>query len=489
MSRRQLLKGMAAAGGASMAAAATGFGTLAGATPPAAGSAELASASGSAAKLTGTLVFPSDPAYDAARALWDGVFVSYPLVVVFCQNATDVVHALAWSRQHGVGLRPRSGRHCLEGWSSLDGGVVVDVSHLKSVSYNPANQTVKIGTGLTQGEMVAALAKSGRTIPSGSEASVGMGGVTLGGGIGTFARHMGLTCDNLVALDMVVPQGSSGAQLLHVDRRHHPDLLWASRGGGGGNFGIATSFTFATHPMPTVSHFTLTWDWSNVSGVFNAWQHWAPRVDRRLGSTFAVLPKSTNQLVADGLFTGSPATLRTLLRPLLAVGSPKVTIETLPYDAYFAKVNSGPRQMANWRFSSSWVYKPLPAAAMAVVERFMAVAPAPGCNYWCLNWGGATEKPPPGGSAFPWRKALYFAEPGAGWNDPAQSGPVEIWLSQFRQAMRPFVEGAYVNVPDGAFGNWGELYYGPHFARLRRVKSAYDPANVFNFAQSIPPAR
>ena len=201
-----------------------------------------------------------------------------------------------------------------------------------------------------------------------------------------------------------------------------------------------------------------------------------------------MLPKSTNQLTAEGIFIGSESKLRKLIQPLLAVGNPTLTIENLPYDTFYANSNSGPRSFANWLFTSSWVYKPLPQAALTVIENFMTTAPAPACNFWCLNWGGATGTPPLGGSPFPWRTALYYAEPGAGWNDPAQTGPTEIWLAQFRQAMRPFVGRAHTSTfPTTPLGTGDTLYYGPNFARLRQVKSAYDPLNVFTFEQSIPP--
>ncbi len=267
VSRRQLFKGIAAAGaaGAVLSAADLGAGpvpTLLGGTPEAGALDELTAFP---SQLTGKVVYPGDPRYDAARALWDGLFVTYPLVIVFCQNAIDVLNALTWARQNGVALRPRSGRHSLEGWSSVDGGVIIDVSAIKGVSVDPGSQTATVGAGLNQGEIIAALGQSNRTLPTGAEATVGVAGATLGGGIGFLSRSMGLSCDNLLGLDMVIPQGKKGAQLIHVDGSNYSDLLWASRGGGGGNFGIATSFTFKTFPLPTVVHFTVTWDWSNPS--------------------------------------------------------------------------------------------------------------------------------------------------------------------------------------------------------------------------------
>jgi FAD/FMN-containing dehydrogenase len=193
------------------------------------------------AGLTGRLVYPTDPAYDAARQGWDALFSSYPSVVNFVQSSDDVVSALAWARTHDTTLRVRSGRHSLEGWSSIDGGIVIDVSDLESIDVDREAKVARVGTGVTQGELVAALTGTGLGFPTGDEASVGLGGVILGGGIGVLSRQMGVACDNLLGVDVVVPKGRRGARLVRANEQTNADLLWACRGGGGGNFGIAAS--------------------------------------------------------------------------------------------------------------------------------------------------------------------------------------------------------------------------------------------------------
>jgi FAD/FMN-containing dehydrogenase len=476
LSRRDIVAGLAAAG----AGAVVGI--------PAIHGLAVAASAQTPVELTGRLVFPTDPGYDVARQLWDRIFVTYPLVVVYCEKPDDVRNAVAWCRENGVTLRARSGGHSLEGWSSVDGGVVIDVSRLKQVSIDKTAGLATVGTGLTQGEAVAAFGAEGFAIPTGSEASVGLGGVTLGGGIGLLSRSLGVTCDSLVGVDMVVPDGARGAKLIHVDEQENADLLWACRGGGGGNFGIATAFTFRVHAIGPVAPFKVTWDWSDPAAAFNAWQSFAPTADNRFGSTFVFLPRAANAVEAEGVFTGSADEARALLAPLIGAGNPQVTVSDTSWPEHFVAINPPGRSFANWRFSSSWAYEALPKEALDVIVEFMSDAPAPACNYWCLSWGGATRTEPPGGSAFFHRDPLYYAEPGAGWNDASQTGPVAVWLARFRQAMRPFVRGAYVNVPDAALGDWGEAYYGPNFARLREVKRLYDPTEVFRFPQSIPPA-
>lgn len=446
-------------------------------------------AEGGAAQLTGTVVTPDDPGYDAARMPWSRFLADRPQVVVFADHPDDVVNAIAWARQNGVPLRARSGRHALApDMSSVAGGAIIDVSRLKDAQVDVETGIATVGTGLTQGEIVELLGASGHTIPSGAEDSVGIAGVTLGGGIGLLSRSLGVTCDSLIALDIVVPDGADGARLIRADADNNPDLLWACRGGGGGNFGIATSFTFRIHPVDDITHFTLNWDWSEPKAVFEAWQRLAATVDRNFGSTFVFLPRESNVIEADGIYRGSEDDLREILEPLMAVGAPGEMFETKSYLDFFRAANAGPRSFDNWQFTSSWAREPLPGEAIETILRYMSDAPAPACNYWCLNWGEATKTEPPGGSAFVHRDALYYAEPGAGWNEPARTAPVAEWLSAFGREMRPFVHGGYVNVPDPGFTDWGTLYYGDKFPRLRQVKRRYDPHDVFNYPQSIPPA-
>ena len=210
-------------------------------------------------KLTGRLVFPDSPDYESARLGWARQFSRFPLVIVFCQNVQDVVNAISWCREHDVAFRARSGRHALEGWSSLDGGVVIDVSDMNQIHVDERAGVATVQTGATQGAVVDALGQMGYTIPSGGEGTPGIGGVILGGGIGLLARSMGLACDHLLGVEMVIPSGKQGAQVIQADEHNNADLLWASRGGGGGNFGIATSFTLDIRPISTVTIYEATW--------------------------------------------------------------------------------------------------------------------------------------------------------------------------------------------------------------------------------------
>ena len=486
ISRRTALKMFGAAAGS-----ATVFGATGGLFSPAAGAPAATRAAARAAigsELTGRVVFPSDAMYEAARQGWDSLFSSYPSAIVFAQNSDDVVNAITWARTHDTALRVRSGRHSLEGWSNVDGGIVIDVSDLKRIEIDRNAKTATVGTGVNQGELVAALAGTGLGFPTGDEAGVGLGGVVLGGGIGLLSRRMGVGCDNLLALEMVVPNGTAGARVVRADETRNSDLLWASRGGGGGNFGIATSYTLQLHPLPDpVTIFKVNWSFAALHEAFDAWQGWAPAADARIGSTLVVLTPS-NGVEADGVFLGSRASLGDLLSPLTAVPGAQVQTSSSSWADRYVSMNSGPRQNAYWKFTPAWAYHKLSSTALDTVGEFMAKAPADACNFWSLAWGGAVRRPPTGGTAFYHRKPLYYAEPGAGWNDPSLTTACVTWIGEFREAMLDHVQGGYVNVPDRAIAEFGTSYYGTNFDRLRQIKTTWDPDQVFHFEQSIPPA-
>jgi FAD/FMN-containing dehydrogenase len=440
------------------------------------------------AQLTGRVIHPDSPGYPKARTDWDGLYRSYPLAVVFAKTAEDVVNAITWARQNDVALRARSGRHSLEGWSNVSGGIVIDVSEMKSARLDPASRTVTIGAGLTQGEIVTTLSEGGFAVPTGGEATVGLAGATLGGGLGFLTRNFGMACDNLMAAEVVIPSGDDGAKAITADEHNNSDLLWALRGAGNGNFGIVTSFTYRMHPLKQVSLLEAQWNgFENLRGVFDAWQRQAPTTDLRLSSVLDIGRDRIDLLAV--LQSGSPAEAKELLAPVLSVGKPDVSVQAGSWAAIFARLQppseSAIEKAKNWKFFSQFITEPYPAEAIDIVGKFMTNAPSEVSDYFCSSLGGAVKTAPPGGSAFAHRDALFYAEPGAGWNGDAITPRAHAWIAEFSQALRPYVSGAYVNVPNPGMLDWQAAYWGDHYARLREIKAKYDPDNVFQYEQSI----
>ncbi len=405
---------------------------------------------------------------------------------MFCSDTQDVVNAVEWARQEGIAFRPRSGRHGVDGWSSLDGGLVIDVSRMKSVKIDETARTATVGTGLVQRETVPALGQRGFVVPTGSEGGVGLGGVMPAGGFGLLTRNLGLASDNLLAAEIVVPDGSRSAKVIQATEHTNSDLLWAFRGGGGGNFGIATSYTLKLHELSEVQLLIASWaGHGDLGAVLRTWQRDAPVADERL--TSALEADSDHFELTALMHGGSRQELEKGLASLLAIGKPDVTVMEGFWPDLYANADRAP-DLPFWKFYSAFVTQPFPDEAIDLVLHYMGNTPTPPSNFFLSAFGGAVRHEPPGGSAFPHRDALFYWEPGAAWDDPALNAKALNWAADFWKALRPYSNGAYVGVPNAPAADWEREYYGTNRERLRQVKAKYDPQNVFSFEQSIPPA-
>ncbi|MET7846806.1 FAD-binding oxidoreductase [Streptomyces avermitilis] len=491
-SRRGLLRATAAAG----AGAVVLPGITAAEAPGASAATDAAEhATCGPAKLTGRIVRPHDPGYADASLGWDELFVHYPLVIVYAQETQDVVNALTWARQHDVALRVRSGGHSLEGWSNVDNGIVIDVSELKWAHIDTASRIATVGAGLNQLEAVTALAEKDLAVTTGTEGTVGLSGATLGGGFGFLTRYLGMACDSLIGAEVVVAAGADCAKVIKADVKNNSDLLWALRGAGNGNFGIVTSLTYKVSPLKSVAYVQATWDGlGDLHGVFDTWQRTAPIADNRLGTQLEI---HRGEILLFGVLAeGSEAEAEELLAPILSVGHPNVSVQVGNWgDVYAGFQIPTADEPANWKFFSQFTTEPFPRKAISLIASFMRDAPSDDSNFFTQAFGGAVRRSPRGGTAFPHRDALFYSEPGAGWGTRGQAGSgdeitpqAQAWIAEFSQALRPYVNGAYVNVPNIGMQDWETAYWGSNFDRLRKIKAKYDPRNVFQYEQSIPPA-
>ncbi|WP_087080621.1 FAD-binding oxidoreductase [Mycobacterium dioxanotrophicus] len=444
--------------------------------------------------LTGEVVRPGDSGYEAARVGYNLLYSSHPEAIVFCTETADVVNALAWARQNDVPVRARSGGHSLEGWSAVDGGLVIDVSRMKSTQIDGASSTATVGAGLNQLEAVRALGKAGVAAPTGTEGTVGLVGATLGGGFGLLTRRFGMASDNLLAAEVVVATADGGATTIIADEENNTDLLWALRGAGNGNFGIVTALTYKVHPLTQVIYVTVKWPGLlDLQEVFAAWQTVAPHTDNRLTSQLEI-HRDEVKLVGV-LAGGSENEAVQMLAPILSVGDPEVAVK----DAGWADIYAGfqipvEEEPANWKYHSQFISQPFPPEAIGLVASLMAKAPTSTCDYFTNAFGGAvTSTEPAGGSAFAHRDALFYAEPGAGWGtrgavaaaDDQLTAECLAWIADFGEALSPFVNGAYVNVPNADMAGWEAAYWGSNVDRLRIIKAKYDPDEVFSYEQSL----
>jgi FAD/FMN-containing dehydrogenase len=456
------------------------------------------------ARLSGTVVPRGAPGYDAARLLYSPRFDAVmPLAVVYCQSAIDVSRTILWARENGVRIAARSGGHSYAGYSTTP-GVVIDVSRLDSVTVNAAAGTVGIGAGARLMDVYRELAAHGLAIPGGSCPSVGIAGLALGGGVGFSGRKLGLTCDNVRSFTMVTADGV--VRPCHAQR--NPNLFWAGRGGGGGNFGVATRFTLTTHPVATVAIYRAGWPWSDAARVADAWQRWAPGAPDELFSLLDLEASGSGSIRvgSSGQLFGTEAQLQALLASFFAAGTAPDTLEvrTLPYldamllwagcsDALHCRLGDGVGR-STFAAKSDYVNGQLSTAGIdALVGAVEARAAAPAAGSVLLDaYGGAINRIPKASTAFVHRDASFSLQYIAGWS-PASGDAGALaaasWLRSTYATMRPYVSGlAYQNYIDRELPRWGLAYYGSNYARLRQVKRQYDPHNVFRFAQSIVPA-
>lgn len=278
--------------------------------------------------------------------------------------------------------------------------------------------------------------------------------------------------------------------MIRANDKQHTDLFWASRGGGGGNFGICTSFTFRTHPIDTVAYAKIDWDLGDMEPVLRTWQNYTlPEAEERLTPLLTIVSGEQPLLFMQGVFLGSAKKLRSLLAPLLRVGSPtEVTIKEMPWLEAVSRIAATQPESEPFKSVGPYVDRLLPEEGIAIIRKFLSNPPTSSVSILFHGLGGAVARVPKHATAYFYRKALSNMSLWATWNTPEGAAYGIRWVEDFYKQMSPFTRGVYVNTPDLSIQNWSEAYYGNNFERLTRVKLKYDPKNIFNFPQSIPVA-
>lgn len=443
------------------------------------------------ALFNGRVIAPDDPRYESARTVFYGGIDSHPSAIIRVADAGDVSRLVKLASEHRFELAVRSGGHSSAGHSTTDGGIVLDLSAMKDLQINLEDKTAWAETGLTAGEFTSALGKHGLALGFGDTGSVGLGGITLGGGVGYLVRKYGLTIDSLLAAEVVTADG----QLLHVDDKSHPDLFWAIRGGGG-NFGVAIRFKFQLQ---------------KVASVFGG---------------MLILP-ATEDVIAGFLTEAeaAPDELSTIANVMPAPPMP-----FLPADmhgklimfamlVYAGNADDGERAVAPFRKLTTPLadmlkpmtypeiyqeeggdYHPVAASRTMFIDRVDHSVAETILNHLKASTGlmavtqlralgGAMALVPVEATAFAHRKSRIMVNLAALYENPAEKATHEAWVKNFAAAVRQSDGGVYVNF----LGNEGEAqiraaYPGSTWDRLRQVKEKYDPTNLFRLNQNIPPS-
>jgi FAD/FMN-containing dehydrogenase len=505
-----------------LAATALGAGALAAASPAATLARAAAAAAAATAKptaaqwaalrhsLAGTLVLPTDAAYPQAKLVYDLRFEgARPAAVAYPRSNTDVQRLLAFARAHALAPIPRCGGHSYAGYST-GSGLVIDVANLAGVSVSGSRASVGAGTRLI--DMYSALAQRGVLVPGGSCPTVGISGLALGGGIGVLGRKYGLTADALRQLTVV----TADAGVVNASASSHSDLYWASRGGGGRNFGIVTSLQFNARPLPALAMFTMNFPWPAAGDLLGAWMRWIRDTPDELWSNCLLLSAGSSGLIArtTGVYVGSTSSLAILLARLRsAVGtapsssslSSATYLQAMLIEAGCADItlaqchlqapgSAGTLARTAFLAKSAYFAKAPPSAGIAAVvdaiSAFQSELPSLGGGLAFDSYGGAINAVAPGATAFVHRDALCQLQMTASLGPATPAATVasaQAWLQRSAKSLERYTNGqAYQNYIDPTLQNWPAAYYGSNLPRLRRVKARYDPDNVFRFAQSIP---
>ena len=446
--------------------------------------------------LRGAVLLPAEDGYDTARAIWNAMIDRRPGLIVRCAGAADVMEAVRFAHRHNILLAVRAGGHNIAGNAVCDGGMMIDLSPMTSVRIDPENRTARVEPGVTLGAFDREAQAFGLATPVGINSTTGIAGLTLGGGFGWLSRKHGLTVDNLLAADVVTADGA----LVHASERENPELFWAIRGGGG-NFGVVTSFEFRLHPVgPEVLSGLIVHPFAEAGSLLRRYRDFVAQAPDAL-SVWAVLRKApplpflppavhgSEVLVFAACYAGPMHEGEKALAPLRGLGKPIAdVISPHPYIAWQAAFDPllEPGARNYWK---SHDFAALGDEAIDRVVDFAGRLPTAECEIFLAHLGGAVNRVPVDATAYPHRDAQFVMNVHTRWRAPAEDATCIDWARAFFDATAPHATGGvYVNfMPEDEAGQV-ERAYGPNRKRLAALKAKYDPDNLFRMNQNIAPA-
>jgi FAD binding domain/Berberine and berberine like len=449
------------------------------------------------ASIRGPVIQPDDPAYDEVRSLYNGMIDKRPRLIARCADAADVISALKFGREQRLLVAIRGGGHNGPGFGSCDDGLVIDLSLMKSVRVDPTNRTVRVDAGCTSGDVDHATHAFGLAVPFGIVSTTGVAGLTLGGGTGYLTRKYGLTIDNLLEVDIVLADG----RLITASRSEHPDLFWALRGGGG-NFGVVTSFLFQAHPVDTVYAGPIFWEATHAKAVMRAYRDFLPTAPEELGAFIGLktvpsidpFPRDywgRRACAVISSYNGSAEEGEKLMARLLKSLPPPIFnwMGEMPFPAMQALFDPFFPKGLQWYWKGDFVTS-LPDEAIDMHIAQAAIAPSELSLMHLYPIDGAVHRVPKDATAWNTRDAMWSMVIAGIDADPQHAEALKTWGRAYWAAVHPFnLEGAYVNfMMDDEVQGRIQATYGDNYKRLASVKAKYDPENFFRVNQNILPA-
>ncbi len=434
------------------------------------------------AKVRGTVALEGDAGYEEARTVWNAMVDRKPGLVVRALGAADVCAAVNFARDNGLLISIRSGGHQIAGHSVAEGAVLLDLSLMKSVHVDAAARTAWVEPGATLADVDKETAANGLVLPMGINSTTGIAGLTLGGGFGWLTRKYGMTLDNLRSADVVTADG----RRLHASETEHPDLFWAIRGGGG-NFGVVTGFEFALHPMRAeILAGLIVHPFAEAGRLYRAW------TVCRKAPPLPFLPEDWHGreiFVFAVCYAGDPAEGEKALRELRGLGKPIAdVVGPNPFTGWQAAFDPllTPGMRNYWK---SHDFADLPDDLIETISQALADSPAPDCEIFIAQVGGAMARVAPGATAYPQRNAHYIMNIHTRWADRARDDACRAWARDVFKRTAPFSMGtAYINfMPEDETDRVNGVY-GGNLKRLQQVKAKYDPGNLFRVNHNVKPA-
>jgi hypothetical protein len=444
----------------------------------------------------GELIGTADSGYEEARAVYNAMIDRRPALVARCASPDDVAKVVDFARENDVLLAVRGGGHNGAGLGTCDGGVVIDLSGLKQIEVDPGARTVRVGGGCTWGEVDAATNEHGLATPSGIISTTGVGGLTLGGGMGHLSRKCGLTIDNLLEAEVVLANG----ERVRAAADENPDLFWAIRGGGG-NFGVVTSFLFRLHEVGTVIGGPTFWAVEQSAEVLSAYREFILAAPRELNGFFAYtsvppappFPEELHTRKVCGIvwcYVGGEEEAAAAMAPLLdSVPEPLMHgVQPMPFPALQTAFDGLYPKGEQWYWRADFVNE-IPDEAVAAHARFGPEMPTMKSTMHLYPIDGAAHDAGNSDTAWAYRDANWGSVFAGVDPDPANAGALRDWCVDYFEALHPHsAGGAYVNMMMDEGQERVKASYGDNYDRLARIKAEYDPGNLFRVNQNIEPA-
>lgn len=448
------------------------------------------------AALKGEILDQHSAAYDDARSIWNAMIDRKPGLIIRCRDEADVVHAVNFAHDHGLLVAVRGGGHNIAGSAICDGGVVIDLSQMKDVRVDAAARQARVGPGATLADVDKATQAFGLAVPTGINSTTGIAGLTLGGGFGWLTRKYGLTIDSLIAADVVTADG----ELRRASATENQDLFWALRGGGG-NFGVVTSFEFQLSPVgPEVYSGLIVHPIADAPAVLKAYRQAIAAAPDEL-SCWTVMRQAPplpflsadwhgkEVLVLALCYCGNVENGEQATAPLRSIGNPIAS-------------HLGPNPFAGWQQAFDPLLTPgarnywkshdvaeLSDAAIEILVPAIANLPGPECEVFTADVSGAAARIGADATAFPQRRPHFVMNVHARWRDAGMDQTCIGWARKLFEAMSPHATGtAYVNFMPGDESERVEAAYGANFERLAQIKRRYDPSNLFRMNQNVKPS-